>query len=151
MRALTVRQPWAWAIAAGFKLVENRSQRTTHRGELAIHAGLTWSDRGGSDPRILGIAKTDADAVFRSRFPLGAVLAVADLVDVHPDVGCCRPWGESSYEEAGGVVRTSVWHYVFDPDVAALAEPVPCKGALGLWPMTDDVAALVRAQLAAAV
>src|SRR5207302_502261 len=39
MKALTVRQPWAWAIVQGKKDVENRSWRTDHRGMVAIHAG----------------------------------------------------------------------------------------------------------------
>jgi hypothetical protein len=37
MRALTVRQPWAWAIFHG-KPVENRSWATKYRGDLLIHA-----------------------------------------------------------------------------------------------------------------
>ena len=44
MRCLTVRQPWAWAIVAGLKSIENRSRRTTHRGPLLIHAGISRSE-----------------------------------------------------------------------------------------------------------
>lgn len=36
--ALSIRQPWAWAIVALGKDVENRSWRTRHRGPLLIHA-----------------------------------------------------------------------------------------------------------------
>jgi hypothetical protein len=39
MKALTIRQPWAWAIVTGIKAVENRSYRTAHRGPFLIHAG----------------------------------------------------------------------------------------------------------------
>jgi hypothetical protein len=39
MRALTVQQPWAWAIVHGGKDVENRTQAWGYRGPLAIHAG----------------------------------------------------------------------------------------------------------------
>lgn len=39
MRALSIRQPWAWLIIAGFKPVENRSQRTLVRGPFLIHVG----------------------------------------------------------------------------------------------------------------
>lgn len=39
MRALSIRQPWAWLIIAGFKPVENRSQVTHVRGEFLIHVG----------------------------------------------------------------------------------------------------------------
>ena len=49
MRALTVRQPWAWAIAEGYKDIENRSwYPRLEPGEVfAIHAGCAapdWDD-----------------------------------------------------------------------------------------------------------
>jgi hypothetical protein len=40
MRALSVRQPYAWLIVAGLKDVENRSRRLRHRGPLLIHASI---------------------------------------------------------------------------------------------------------------
>ena len=41
MKALTVLQPYAWAIVTGLKKIENRTWPTSHRGELLIHAGLS--------------------------------------------------------------------------------------------------------------
>jgi ASCH domain len=43
MKALSVRQPWAWLIVNGFKPIENRDWSTTFRGQLLIHAskGMT--------------------------------------------------------------------------------------------------------------
>jgi hypothetical protein len=41
IRGLTIRQPWASAIAFGDKRVENRSWPTAYRGLVAIHAGLS--------------------------------------------------------------------------------------------------------------
>ena len=38
MKALSVRQPWAWAIVQGYKTVENRSWLTQYRGPILIHA-----------------------------------------------------------------------------------------------------------------
>ena len=40
MPALSIRQPWAWAILHAGKDIENRSWRTAFRGEVLIHAGL---------------------------------------------------------------------------------------------------------------
>ena len=42
-KALSIRQPWAWLIANGYKGLENRSWNTTYRGEFFIHAskGMT--------------------------------------------------------------------------------------------------------------
>lgn len=140
MRAITVRQPWAWAIEAGHKTVENRTRGTNYRGPLAIHAGLGWSERGAADPRVK--AHKGATWVF------GAIIALAELEDSHPDTGCCRPWGESQYTEAGGRTRT-VLHHLILHDIRPFKTPVPCRGALGLWtPGPDLLQALTREQTA---
>jgi hypothetical protein len=143
VRAITVKQPWAWAIAHGGKTIENRSQGTRYRGTLLIHAGKAWSDRGADDERVLAAwdPLDDGLAWPTSNFPAGVVIAVALLVDSHPDAGCCRPWGESSYTEAGGRERTVVHHLVLE-DVVPLDRPVPARGALGLWRPPAEVAGL---------
>ena len=41
LTALTIRAPWAWAIAEGWKRVENRSWATKFRGRIAIHAAVS--------------------------------------------------------------------------------------------------------------
>ena len=42
MKVLSVRQPWAWLIVAGYKDIENRTWSTPYRGELAIHASSSF-------------------------------------------------------------------------------------------------------------
>lgn len=146
MKALTVQQPWAWAIFAG-KTVENRTQLWKYRGPLAIHAGARWSNHGGRDPRVLEVAKgylrTDlhpdmSAELNRGGFEYGAILGIVDLADCHPDAGCCKPWGESSYVEHGGRERRRITHLVLE-NPRLLAEPIPCSGALGLWTPPADV------------
>lgn len=39
MKALSVRQPWAWLIVTGTKNIENRTWPTSLRGRIYIHAG----------------------------------------------------------------------------------------------------------------
>lgn len=43
MKALSIRQPWAWAIIHAGKDIENRSWSTSYRGAVLIHAakGMT--------------------------------------------------------------------------------------------------------------
>jgi len=41
IRAISVRQPFAWAIVQGLKPWENRPRRFGYRGALLIHAGKT--------------------------------------------------------------------------------------------------------------
>ncbi|TYQ29982.1 ASCH domain-containing protein [Pseudanabaena sp. UWO310] len=45
-KALSIRQPWAWLIANGYKDIENRSWSTSFRGEFFIHAskGMTGKE-----------------------------------------------------------------------------------------------------------
>jgi hypothetical protein len=148
MRCITVRPPWSWAILHG-KDVENRTWRHPHRGRLAIHAGRRW-DVDGQDSPLIREAWRNAGHDLRalspnnSRVPLGAVVAVAEMVGCHEDgdvaSGCepvfgCSPWA------ARGQYH---WRLA---SVRPLPEPVPCRGALGLWTLPDDIEAAVRAQL----
>jgi hypothetical protein len=41
MKALSIRQPWAWLICKGIKDIENRKWATKFRGRIYVHAGLT--------------------------------------------------------------------------------------------------------------
>lgn len=107
MKALTVQQPWAWAIIHGGKDVENRTQAWGYRGPLAIHAGARWSDRGARSPLVAaaylnaleqgGWRAVDRDGAIENITRLGiprdriqpdwfgAIIGVVDLVDVHLD------------------------------------------------------------------
>ena len=93
MRALSVRPPWAWAIAHADKRIENRSWRTSYRGPLAIHASQKFVGSEAAElERILGY---ELDPTM---FKRGAFIAVADLVDVvkaeaiKPSPWLCGPY-----------------------------------------------------------
>jgi hypothetical protein len=156
MRALSVRQPWAWAIAYAGKTVENRSRRFNHEGLVAIHASLGL-DEPGFFPRneaghtaarkldALGGRSNFWDArhfyIGGHRHPglgLGAIIAVARFDHCHYSADChakCSPWAIDGQ-----------WHICLD-DVRPLAEPVPARGKLGLWTVPEDVESAVRAQI----
>lgn len=46
MKALSIRQPWAWLIVQGHKPLENRTWSTNFRGPMLIHAsqGMTQQE-----------------------------------------------------------------------------------------------------------
>lgn len=90
IRCITIRQPWAHLIVTGHKDVENRTWSTKHRGELAIHAGLSWDEAGEEFARARGI-----DVGPRHRLRVGAVIGVVDLVDVAPSAS---PWALPNHE-----------------------------------------------------
>lgn len=124
MRALTIRQPWAAAIAHQAKRVENRSWKlpAKHEGaRILIHAG----------------AQPDRNAeVFGEHLDVySAVVAVATITGCHwsNEWQCCGYW---AFEQT--------YHWTL-ADVTALPEPVPAKGALGFWtPDEETVNAVLR-------
>lgn len=46
MKALSIRQPWAWLIVEGYKDVENRNWRHSYTGPVAIHASKAFDEAG---------------------------------------------------------------------------------------------------------
>jgi len=45
MKALSVRQPWAWAIIYALKDIENRGWPINYRGDILIHAAKTCTKK----------------------------------------------------------------------------------------------------------
>lgn len=143
--AITIRQPWALCVASGHKTVENRGRLTSHRGEIAIHAGRAHDPAGDRDPRVVRLWGPDA----RTGAPVGAVIAAADLVDCHPAGPCvnlgCHPWGEHDYN------GKPAWHLIL-ANIRRLDRPVHTRGYVQVgWKLPPDVEAQVRAHLAEGV
>jgi len=93
MKALSIRQPWAWLIVHGFKPVENRTWSTSYRGELAIHAARTF-DQAGLES-VLDFFP-DLHGLLPQQYDLGGVIGVAtveDCVQSHPSGWFIGPWG----------------------------------------------------------
>lgn len=134
MRALTVRQPWAWAIIHGGKDVENRTRNVAgaYRGPVAIHAGLTpdTAAQGYWPPR---------DLIPREAWAArGVYVGVVDLVDVHLETPrCCT----SSWAERVSRYDDHPIHHLVLEHPRPLTQPLPARGMLGLWSPTDNVAA----------
>lgn len=76
MKALSVRQPWAYLLVVGAKTVEVRSWRTSFRGSLLICASA-------SPRRVVIYDEASAADVL---LPTGCMIGVVELVDVRPMV-----------------------------------------------------------------
>jgi hypothetical protein len=112
MKALSIRQPWAWLIANGHKPVENRTWNTKHRGPFLIHAGLAFDTDGyhwvkQAFPAIQMPEIKD--------FPTGGIVGKADLVD-------CIPPGSN---------LDSDWYFGDYGFMVADAKPLPFKKLRG--------------------
>lgn len=158
MQALTIWQPWAQLLAIGAKRHETRGWPTNHRGPIAIHAGARWlADEAGLCWRRpyrealerAGFAVPDPKPVGRRfpRFlPLGAVIAVAELVDCVP----CWPVPEGVLADDRELVfgdwGPGRFGFLF-ADPILLPEPVPVVGKQGMFRLADAAREAVAAQL----
>lgn len=153
MKALVVKNPWAWCITQAWrdpdaKTVENRVWGTRHRSDLAIVTGRAVDKTALDHPLV----RATVDYWSGGHYPegvrpwevgAGAVTSVVDLYDLcgygpdWPDIacGCDDPWA------AGGQYH---WRL---RNVRPLVEPVAVRGKLGLFDLPADVEAAVRAQL----
>jgi hypothetical protein len=129
MRALTVRQPWAWAIVHGGKDVENRVRPLgPYRGPVAIHASQRIADSAAWTDRNVQAAMVQADSLPAWSTTLGTVVGVVDLVDSHHRDECLtRPGG-----------WCSTWampdhHHLVMTNPRPLGRPFQASGRLGLW------------------
>lgn len=118
--ALTVRQPWAWAIFHG-KDVENRSWPTRYRGLVAIHAAAGMTRPEYAEAAALIRQYADAPLPAFDDLVRGAVLGTARLIDCVTDSP--SPWFFGDY----GFCLT---------DAVLFDQPLPARGALGFWPWT---------------
>lgn len=151
MKALTVQQPWATAIVRWGKTPENRSRNIAgaYRGELAIHAGKTEDEDGYCDEMIRQSLATYDDGWLLEEHlqPRGAIIGVANLWAVHPArPGCCPNQGAPPFGSPWA--QASQWHLCLS-DPRPLAEPIPCRGALGLWTPPAEALAQIEASAAA--
>lgn len=140
MRALTLIRPWPWAIFHAGKDVENRSWAPSPYqlapGELlAIHAGSRWDSYGsGTIGSLLTQAAGRVPRIMpaKSEHALG-IIGVVKFMGVIA-TSCDSPWFFGPFG----------WR-IEEPRL--LPEPIPCRGALGLWHLSADVEASVRRQL----
>lgn len=77
-KALSVRQPWAWAVIKADEDVENRPKPTRYRGPLYIHDGKQDALAGWQFLDELGV-RLPVDP------PTGGIVGLVDLVDCVED------------------------------------------------------------------
>lgn len=137
MRALTVRQPWAWLIAAGLKDIENRDWKLPAAAigiEIALHASKAV-DRGE-------VADVFADLRRTKRVPRPPRITLADL---EAQAGCILGLvtfsGATEHSDSPWFVGRYGWQIA---SVRQFAKPIPARGALGFWTLGAELEAQVR-------
>jgi hypothetical protein len=125
--ALSVRQPWAWAIIHAGKDIENRDwhRDSKFRGRVAIHAssGMTrdeYEDAAETIENIVGKANLCPAAAVLAR---GAIIGSVEVIDcVRGPAFFGNKYGLWFFGPMGLVLRDPV-----------PCKPIPCKGQLGFF------------------
>ena len=156
MKAISLWQPWASAIARGSKRIETRSWSTPYRGPLAIHASkrlikrdMDWCARQDYLCAAMGLDPwVDASYQRLLALPRGCIVALCDLVDCvptecissedldqvlsSPNGGKVDPNALVWSERMMGDFTPGRFGWVLD-NISALPAPVPCRGYQGLF------------------
>ena len=135
MRALTLWEPWATAILAGYKHYETRSWGTQYRGLIAIHAGRRCED----DQLIAAQRRHPTFPAISS----GAIIAVADLTDCR--VMAAAPTPDDEYWGYFGPGR-----YGWELSNVRPVDPILIRGYQGLWRVPPVTATELAAEYAIA-
>ena len=118
MKALSIRQPWAWLIVNGHKDIENRTWRTRERGTILVHASQGMTAQEYADVRsFLFLRAMDIDLPYREDLERGGIVGQVDIVDCVAQ--SASPW----YMGAVGFVLANAKPLPFRP----------LKGALGFF------------------
>lgn len=124
MKALSIRQPWAWLILHGGKDIENRDWATRFRGRVLIHAskGMTRDEyvAAANFAKLAGLGKGIPAFGDMER---GGIVGSVEIVDCI--AGSDSPWFMGKH---GFVLR--------DPTPIQFA---PCNGRLGFFDVPDEI------------
>ena len=129
MKALSLKQPWLYAITHLGKRVENRTWKPPQSiiGKyIALHASKKDDLLG-----YTAIAEI-AGIEIKGNLPRGAIVATAKVVgfkdfnEVNPFEGAPDDW---FFGPVGWLLE----------DINVLSEPISCRGALGLWDIPQEL------------
>lgn len=121
-KTLSIKNPWAYLIARGWKDVENRTWRTHHRGKVLIHISKKI------DPIVKTLFFKDRYRLTDEQFEeiifnvntVGCIIGEVDIVDVvedHPSI-----WSAEGQ-----------WQWVLKNPVLYNEPILNVQGALNIW------------------
>ena len=115
MRALSIRQPWAWLVVNGYKDMENRTWRSRFRGRIYVHAGqkVVADDYPEQREYI-----TEAGIIIPRDLPRGTIVGevtITGCIAASDSPWFCGPYGFTL------------------EDPVAYDTPKPCRGRLGFF------------------
>lgn len=143
MKALSVKQPYAYLICSGIKDIENRTWKLPEKMKgqrVLIHASMDTElnfealskDQYADVCAKFKYDRTTLKAV--DRWDRGAIIGSVELVYCvinHPSI-----WAEKSeigqLDEPANEFGKPIYNWILANPVL-FDEPIPCKGKLGFW------------------
>ena len=129
MYAVTLRNPWPYAIAKGWKSEETRTHkrlRSLVGCRIAIHAGLGWDAfaLAAMDPYLTPDQRTEMRGMSRADFPTGIVCT-----------GFASGFRELTHQDSGEALFSidALLYGLHLQDVYALPVPTPATGRQYTW------------------
>lgn len=158
MKAISLWQPWASAIALGSKRIETRSWSTGYRGPIAIHAASRCVHRDMAElykhdhwKAALSTALWPFNDVLAQpwrKLPFGKIVATAHLEDVKP-VEDIEPFvlreALTSFHHRAYWTEWMMGDYSpgrfgwILTNVKPLGTPIPFRGRQQLFDVTDEL------------
>jgi hypothetical protein len=142
MKAISLWQPWASLIGRG-KVHETRHWSTAYRGPIAIHAAKRWNEE------MVSLCQTEPfrgalRGMILSPKVFGAIVAVANLTRCIPTehistdgvLGTMYSVDGIDYQFGNYEHGRFAWRF---EDIHILSEPVPYRGAQGLFNVPDEL------------
>lgn len=124
MKALSVRQPWAWLIVNGHKDVENRTWHSPYIGLLLIHASKTCSAHDQANAEKVAGEHAGLDPTAQ----LGGIVGAAHMTGCGGDNLVVSSWN-----------ALGQWHFTLEDAVPAKTF-VAWRGALGFFEIPNGTA-----------
>jgi hypothetical protein len=118
MKAISIRQPWAWLVVNGHKDIENRSWATKFRGKVLVHTGVhrvTKAEYEEFQKRCRAARIRDYPAI--DELKRGGIVGSVEIVD------CLEKSKSKWFFRPHGFVLTN----------AQVERFKPLMGKLGIW------------------
>lgn len=134
-KALSLYQPYAYAVAKGWKDWETRSFKTSYRGEILIHASKSQKSLHllEQDPFNKYFTKSGAELWY------GRIIGKVNLVDCITteewfDMTVKEKWNSARLLDQIGFGNYDKGRYAWKLENPVLFDyPVPAKGQLSVW------------------
>ena len=126
VRALSLRQPWAWLLVEGIKPVENRRWNTKYRGRFYVHAAKGMTRQEYDDCEGFCAARMYQDLPAFDELLRGGIVGSCILHDVAPIPSGGDPIGGAAIWQMEG-------QYGFLVSKPRRLPFVECRGALSFW------------------